>query len=151
MLTGERIKEAESNVKRYLDEGLLKKINVVDYAASNILQKNSEESLELVRIAFSKKISDLWVVVCSYYSMFYAANRLLNQYQYKVGDKIAHKVTVDALIGLMKSKIEKTYLDNYQKVEEEAGELAKINTSNFLESIEYERKKGLSINIQHQI
>ena len=41
----------------------------------------------------------------SYYSMFYIANAVLIKKGYKTGDKIAHKVTADALITIIRSKL----------------------------------------------
>lgn len=98
MLDKQRIQEAESNVKIYLNEGKLKK-EQPSQEAIRILIRNSQES-----IASAEKLrdtSDLWIIVCSYYSMFYIANAVL----IKVGDKIAHQVTSDALIVFVKNKL----------------------------------------------
>ena len=52
MLNEKRIKEAEANVKRYLEEGLLKKISKIDENIQQILRKNSEESLRIADLLF---------------------------------------------------------------------------------------------------
>ncbi|RLJ00125.1 MAG: hypothetical protein DRP03_01625 [Candidatus Aenigmatarchaeota archaeon] len=46
MLSDKRIWEAERNVKDYLEEGLLTKVDKPDKKILNILLKNSDESLK---------------------------------------------------------------------------------------------------------
>ena len=59
MLSEKRIKEAEKNVKIYLEEGLLRKIDKPDKKILNIFLKNSDESLKLANKIFSEKSSGL--------------------------------------------------------------------------------------------
>jgi uncharacterized protein (UPF0332 family) len=109
----QRIKEANRNVKQYIEEGLLK---VKDKDAPKFISffiKNAESSLQTASIP--QEISDdetlketlklskdfesyLWVIVSSYYSMFYAATGLLASQEIRVTGQIVHKVTGDALI-----------------------------------------------------
>jgi uncharacterized protein (UPF0332 family) len=109
----QRVKEANRNVKQYIDEGLLK---VKDKDAPNFVSffmKNAESSLQTASIL--QEISDdetlkgtlkiskdfesyLWVIVSSYYSMFYAATALLASQEIRLTGQIVHKVTGDALI-----------------------------------------------------
>src|SRR3989344_5383720 len=103
MLSKDRIKEAETNVRTYLDEGLLKK-EPLNSDALRVLLKNAQESISSAEKLNSDRTSDLWVIVCSYYSMFYIANAVLRKLGYKVGEKIAHKVTADALIVYARGK-----------------------------------------------
>lgn len=113
MIDEQRIKEANRNVKQYIDEGLLK---VKDKDAPNFVSffmKNAESSLQTASIL--QEISDdetlkgtlklskdfesyLWVIVSSYYSMFYAATALLASQEIRLTGQIVHKVTGDALI-----------------------------------------------------
>jgi uncharacterized protein (UPF0332 family) len=113
MIEKERIEEAKNNVKQYLDDGLLK---VKDNDAPKFVSffmKNAESSLQTASIL--QEISDqqplkstlrvstdfesyLWVIVSSYYSMFYAATALLASQGVRVTGQIVHKVTADALI-----------------------------------------------------
>ncbi len=65
-----RLKEAETNIKSYLNEGLIKKTRVIDTNILNIFRKNSKESLEVADHLFKNNMSALWVIVCSYYSMY---------------------------------------------------------------------------------
>jgi len=87
-----RIKEAEQNVRSYLSERLIKKVDFLDNNVLNVLKNNSDESIKIAEIIFKNNLSSLWTVVCSYYSMYYIANAVLYKFSYKVGRKISHKV-----------------------------------------------------------
>jgi uncharacterized protein (UPF0332 family) len=108
-----RIEEAQRNAKQYIDEGLLK---IKDKDAPRFVgffMKNAESSLQTASMlqeisdqqglkATLKVSSDfesyLWVIVSSYYSMFYAATALLASQGIRATGQIVHKVTGDALI-----------------------------------------------------
>jgi len=125
MLDEKRIKEAENKVRRYLDEGLLKK----SYNEAAFLKylENSELSLETAQRLFdsenSKYHPSLWVIVTSYYSMFYIANAVLTKLGYKVGDHGSHSVTSDALIVFIRNKLKKELLEEYEDTQNDALEL----------------------------
>ncbi len=113
MIEKERVEEAKRNVKQYVDDGLLK---VKDRDAQKFVgffMKNAESSLQTASIlqeisgaeALKSTLkvgidfeSYLWVIVSSYYSMFYAATALLASQGIRVTGQIVHKVTADALI-----------------------------------------------------
>ena len=114
MLNEERIKEAEVNVRSYLRDGLLKKTDT-NKDVMKILMSNGKESLRVAEEIQQKGISDLWVIVCSYYSMYYYANAVLMNFGYKVGDKIVHKVTADAIIVYIRSKLKESLIEEYEK------------------------------------
>ena len=114
MIDQERINEAKRNVKQYIDDNLLK-LNDKDASrfvgffmanaesslrtASSILQQISEEdTLKDTLKVGSDFESYLWVIVSSYYAMFYAATALLAKQGIKASGQIVHKVTADALI-----------------------------------------------------
>jgi len=139
MLSEKRIKEAEVNVKSYLEEGLLKKSKEHNSKILEILINNSKESLEIAEIV-SKK-SSLWTIVCSYYSMFYIANAVLRKLGYKVGEKIAHKVTADALIVYARGKLKESLIEGYENSKEEALNLAGIKADSLIESFDQEKTK----------
>src|SRR3989344_354024 len=111
MLSEKRIKEAESNVKSYLSEGLIKK-EQFNSIVFNVLINNSNESIETATFLSNNKKSNLWIIVCSYYSMFYIANAVLYKLGYKIGDKISHKVTSDALIIYVRNKLKENIIEN---------------------------------------
>ncbi len=138
MLDTNRIHEAESNVKAYLRDGLLKKA-APDRQVIGILLGNARESLLVAEAA--QNLSELWVIVCSYYAMFYSANAALIKHGYKVSDKIVHKVTSDAMIAYIRGKLRDTLIEEYEDTKEEALNLAGIRANSLIESFELERKK----------
>ena len=140
MLDKKKIEEAQENARRYLNEGLLSKQNF-DKISYDMLVLNAEESLETANFLFKNNRSSLWVIVSSYYSMFYIANAVLCKLGYKVGDKIPHKVTSDALIVYVKDKLKQSLLEDYEEVKEEALLLAKNKAEGIIEDFDRERDK----------
>jgi uncharacterized protein (UPF0332 family) len=113
MIEKERIEEARRNVKQYIDEGLLRIKDKDAPKFADFFMKNAESSMQTASIL--QEISDqqalkstlkvgddfesyLWVIVSSYYSMFYAATALLASQGMRATGQIVHKVTGDALI-----------------------------------------------------
>jgi uncharacterized protein (UPF0332 family) len=111
MINKERIDEAKRNVKQYIEDGLLKIKDAARFA--DFFMANAESSLRTASIL--QEISDedtlketlkvgsdfesyLWVIVSSYYAMFYAATAILAKQGIKASGQIVHKVTADALI-----------------------------------------------------
>lgn len=159
-----RIKEAKANFKVYLDEELIKKdIKISEF--KDFFIYNSEMSLKTASVMFdisaSKEAKNklnlnvnfecfLWVLVCSYYSMFYMAIALLSKEGFKIGDKIPHKVTEDSLIALFidNKKLAKL-LEDFEVSKEEALELIgkedmlkkfQMRAENLMTIYNYERK-----------
>ena len=120
MLDDKRIQEAEKNVKRYLEDGLINRIQTERANILDTYRRNQEESIDLAKKIFDQDISNLWVVVISYYSMYYAANAVLYKLGYKVGSKVSHKVTADSLIVFIRNKLKKSLLEDYEDAKEEA-------------------------------
>jgi len=144
MLSKDRIKEAEINVRTYLNEGLLKE-EYPDADALRVLLRNAQESIASAEKLNSERISDLWVIVCSYYSMFYVANAVLRKLGYAVGEKIAHKVTADALIVYARGKLKETLIEEYEDSKNEALNLAGIKADSLIESFDQEKIKRSKI------
>jgi uncharacterized protein (UPF0332 family) len=140
MLDKKRIKEAEQNVKSYLNEKLLSK-NSFESIVFDVLMNNSRESIETAKFLTENNKSNLWIIVTSYYSMFYIASAVLYKLGYKVGDKIPHKVVSDALIVFVKDKLKESLLENYEELRDEALLLAKNRAENLVETFDYERSK----------
>ncbi len=136
MLSNERIKEAQSCVKTYLSDGLIKKEQFRSIVFDTYL-RNHRESLFVARKLLDEKISHLWVVVISYYSMFYLANALLYKLGYKIGSKVAHKVTSDALIVFVRNKLKESLIEDYELANTEALGLS----DNLLQNYDLERLK----------
>ncbi len=113
MIDKERINEAKRNVKQYVDDGLLKlgdndAPKFVDFFMANaesslrtasILQEISDDNAlkETLKVGMDFE-SYLWVIVSSYYAMFYAATAILAKQGIRTTGQIVHKVTADVLI-----------------------------------------------------
>ncbi len=143
MLSKERIKEAESNVKRYLEESLLKKQK--NETARQMYVENSNNSLETTQKLLTLETDTykpyLWIIVSSYYAMYYIANAVLLKIGYKVGDKISHKITSDALIVFVRDKLKKGLIEEYENIKDDAMELISSKADSLLQSFDYEREK----------
>jgi len=153
MLTEKRIREAHNNVKSYFDEGLLKKICSKNEDVDMLIE-NSKESLEVANFIFDADVSVLWVVVSSYYSMYYIANAVLHNFGYKVGDKISHKITNDALIVFVREKLKSSCLEDFESVKTEAHQMMNVSDSmnladDIIQSFEFEKNKRS--NFQYKI
>lgn len=140
MIDEKRKKEAQANFRRYLEEGLIKK-ETNELAKSRYLE-NADLSLKTASELMQSPLKPyLWVIVTSYYSMFYIANAVLLHYGYKTQDKIAHKVTNEALIALVLDKLKKELLEDYENIQEDALEIASIKAEYLLESYSFELNK----------
>lgn len=131
-----RINIAQKNVANYLEQGLLKK-EKFEQIIYNTYINNAHESLGVANHLFEDKISSLWVVVSSYYAMFYMACAYLYTKGYKASHEIAHQVIYEALIVHAKHDVEKHFLEAYAEEQEKA--LAACET--FLDSYEQEKIK----------
>jgi len=140
MLDEKRIREAEINFRTYLAEGLIKKENFRKEIFETYM-RNYRESIKLLNFIDKNKISSLWEIVVAYYSMFYIANAFLYKIGYKIGNRIVHKVTADALIVLARNKLRKSLIENYDTIKEEALELASAKADDLVSSFDKERIK----------
>ncbi len=141
MLDKKRIVEAENNIKQYLNEGLIKRIDHPEPQIIRVLVNNSRESLSVADLLLSKNYSSLWTIVCSYYSMYYIANAVLYKKGFKIGHKITHKITADALIAYVRKELKQAFIKEYEEAREEALELAGIKADQLVESYDLERMK----------
>lgn len=73
--------------------------------------------------------------------MYYIANAVLLGIGYKVGDKISHKVTSDALVVFTRNKLKKEIIEGYEDVRDDALELISSKTDSLLQSLDFEREK----------
>lgn len=136
MLDNIRIEEAKSSVNSYISEGLLEKGRFQQIIFDTYM-RNHRESLEVAKELHKQKLSSLWVIVTSYYSMFYLANAVLYRLGYKTGHRIAHKVTSDALIVFVRDKLKDVLLESYEIAAEEALSMS----DSYLQSFDHERVK----------
>ncbi|MBI2144359.1 hypothetical protein HYU17_04390 [Candidatus Woesearchaeota archaeon] len=140
MIDDKRKKEAQSNFTRYLQDGLLKKETNLPAQARYV--ENANLSLKVADELMQSRLKPfLWIVVISYYSMFYMANAVLLHLGYKTQDKIAHKVTSDALIVLVLNHLREELLENYETIQQDALEIANAKAESLLESYSLELAK----------
>lgn len=141
MLDEKRTKGAESSVRQYLEDGLLWKYKFSRKEVLETYQRNYQESLDVAQKIFDLNLSNLWVVVISYYTMFYIANAVLYKIGYKVGPKVSHKVTADALIVFVRNKLKKELLEEYETAKEEALEIIGRRADEIISSFDKEMDK----------
>jgi len=141
MLDEKRINEAIKNIPIYLQDGLLTKVKEYNKKIQETYERNSRESIEVATKLFNEEVSNLWVVVCSYYAMFYIANAVLYHIRYKVGSKVAHKVTADALIVYIRNKLKKNLIEEYENAKEDALEIIGSKTDEIISSFDKELDK----------
>ncbi len=139
MLDKHRIDEAERDVKNYLINGLLKKVDKPDENIISVFNKNSEESLRVAQFLFDSDRSNLWTIVSAYYSMFYIANTVLYKLGYKVGSITPHKVVSDALVVFVRGKLKHKLIEEFEDSMEDALELAGTKTDELIQSFDQER------------
>jgi len=157
MIEEKELSQAERNIQDYLNEELLTKKPEHQQFASFYL-KNAKMSFQVAQFLFnlstnpdtkkSAGIPDdfecfLWVVVTSYYSMFYTANAALSKLGFKVGEKFAHKITQDALLVyfIKNNKLAKCLLDEYEQTKEEVLNLMGLNEEELLKEFQLKAKQ----------
>jgi uncharacterized protein (UPF0332 family) len=142
MLSPERIKEAEINVLTYIRDGLLLKNGEYREDIFKSYIEKSNESLEVAGFLSENEVSSLWITVTSYYSMYYIANAVLYKMGYKVSGSISHRVTCDALIHLVRDKLKKNLIEEFEDAQDEALQLTNPEKAeDIILTLDYERKK----------
>jgi len=131
-----RLKIAEDSFRIYLRDNLIKKSDFRDIVYQTYFN-NSLESLRVAEELFKNKTSSLWVVVSSYYSMFYIASAYIYKKGYKASGEIVHKIINEALIVLSRHDLEKHFLEEYE--EEKLKALSA--SQNLLDAYESEKSK----------
>lgn len=86
-------------------------------------------------------MSNLWVIVTSYYSMYYITNAVLYKIGYKIGSKISHKITADSLIVFIRNRLKKSLIEDYDEAKEEAFDIIGKETDAIIESFDREMEK----------
>ena len=85
MIDERRVTEAKSNFDNFLREGLLKKQS--NETAKKMFIDNADISLETAKKLWDNKTESfkpyLWIIVSSYYAMFYITNAVLLNLGYK--------------------------------------------------------------------
>ncbi len=152
MIDKERRKEAEKNFTQYLQDKLIKKEK--NDTAKAMYIKNADLSLKLAEECMNSNLKPyIWVVVISYYSMFYIANAVLLELGYRTGGKIVHKVTNEALIVLVTDKIKKGLIEEYENAKEDALEIASVKSDEIiaLYGLEMDKRSRFQYNMTESI
>ena len=157
MLDNKKIKEAESRVKSYIRDGIVKskrQPKEVDFFLTNaaysltasklLLDVSTKPDLQKAT-GYLKFNGFLWVINSSYYSMFYMARALLEKAGIKIkSDLSRHLLTFDALVYYfyITGKLQKKIIEAYVEAKEEADELlGKEKADDLIESYYHERRK----------
>lgn len=139
MLDKRRIDEAARNVKDYIINNLLRKVDKPDENIISVFKKNSEESMRVAQFLFNQNYSNLWVIVSAYYSMFYMSNAVLYKLGYKVGGITPHKVVSDSLVVFVRDKLKHKLIEGFEDSMEDALELAGTKADELVQSFDQER------------
>ncbi len=157
MITDKHIKEAEQNLKHYFEEGLLKK-NPAHAQFAEFYVNNAKMSLQLANYLLKLSIDNeikkmagfpedfecfLWIIVTSYYSMFYIANAAMAKLGLKVGEKIAHKITQDVLLiyFIKNNRLAKSLLEDYKTTKSEVLGLMNVSEDELLKEFQVKAKE----------
>ena len=174
MIEKKRIEEASRNVRQYIADGLLKIRDNESKKLVSFFMDQAERSLRTASVIFELSTdsaaketmrlerdfeSHLWVIVTSYYSMFYAALALLASQGIRAGRQLVHKVVADALIHFfISNKRLAKMLEDYEEARDTSLELmAREELMKHLEKradeliVAYEREREKRSKFQYDI
>lgn len=157
MLDEKKLKEAESRIKHYLDDGIIKtkqQKEFVDFFLSNA-EKSLNSANALYDLSTDKDMQQktgyinfdgfLWVVNASYYSMFYMARAMLEHEGIKIKSELSiHSITFDAVVNFfyLNGKLQKRLIEDFAEAKEESSEiLGKQKADSLIEDYFWERGK----------
>ena len=159
MLDEKKIEELKKRVKRFIDEGTIKKERAKEQKHVEFFLNNAQKSLDAAELLFKVTTrqdlqeatghenfdGSLWVVNASYYSMFYVARALLENEGIKLkGELSIHVLAFDALVYYfyLTNKLQKKFVEDFIQAREEASEiLGQEKAKELIEAYFYERKK----------
>jgi len=157
MINERKLKEAESRVKQFITEGIIKSKEMPEHV--DFFIKNADDSIDSAKALFELSTDAqkqaylgftsfnglLWVVNASYYSMFYMARALLENSGIKIkADLSIHAVAFDAVIYYfyLTGKLQKEFLEDFIEAKEDAAEiLGKQKADELMEEYFFEKKK----------
>jgi uncharacterized protein (UPF0332 family) len=141
MLTSERIRQAEKSISFYLAGGLLKRQKEPNNLAIGVLSRNADESLACADLLHKSRTSSLWVIVCSYYAMYYISKAVLAKRGLKIGGDVSHKVTADCVIVYLRKELAESITEDFISLREDAIELSGQKADEIISSLDEEREK----------
>lgn len=157
MLGEKKLKEIQSRVKQFLNDGTIKTKQEVEFV--DFFLDNSKKSLRcanaLYDLSTNKELQTLigysdfdgllWVVNASYYSMFYMARALLESEGIKIKSELSvHSITFDAMINFfyINGKLQKKLVEDFVESLEETSEiLGKQKADLLMEDYFFEKGK----------
>lgn len=157
MLDEKKLKEAESRVKQYLQDGAVKTKQKAEF--TGFFLTNAKKSLRAANALYDlSTVKDmqqktgyidfdgfLWVVNASYYSMFYMARALLEHEGIKIkSDLSIPLITFDTIINFfyLNGKLQKRLIEDFAEAKEEASELlGKQKADSLIEDYFWEKGK----------
>lgn len=157
MLDENKLKEIQSRVKQFLNDGTIKTKQEVEFV--DFFLDNSKKSLRcanaLYDLSTNKELQTLigysdfdgllWVVNASYYSMFYMARALLESEGIKIKSELSvHSITFDAMINFfyINGKLQKKLVEDFVESLEETSEiLGKQKADLLMEDYFFEKGK----------
>ncbi len=85
----------------------------------------------------------LWVIVTSYYGMFYIANAAMAKLGLKAEEKIAHKITQDVLVVyfIKNGRLAKYLLEDYKQTKSEVLGLMNVSEEELLKEFQVKAKE----------
>ena len=157
MIDEKKLKEAESRVKHYIRDGIIKTKQEKEF--TDFFLTNAEKSLNAANALFDlstdKDMQEktgyinfdgfLWAVNASYYSMFYMARALLENEGIKIkSDLSIHALTFDTMINFfyLNGKLQKRLIEDFAEAKEDANELlGKQKAGQLVEDYFWEKRK----------
>ena len=127
------------SIRTLENEGLVSKTDQKEIVFNTFL-RNHDESLKLANNTYRRQESNLWVVVISYYSMFYLASAYIYAHGFKVGSYMVHQITLDMFEHLSKKQLPSELIESYTLANQEAHELSNDLTLNLKHE---KRKRGV--------
>ena len=158
MKTEKEIKIIESNINRYLMDGMFKRsdYNYLIEFYIKTAKKTLQTADSLMQISENSELKEklgllndfetyLWVITTSYYSMFYIINALFSKHGIKLGDKVVHKAASDVFYFyfIKNNKIVKKLFEVYEEAKSQAMDLISYSeqAEKLFQDLEYEREK----------
>lgn len=157
MLDEKKLKEVESRIKHYLDDGIIKTKQQKEFV--DFFLSNAEKSLNSANALYDLSTDNdmqqktgytnfdgfLWVVNASYYSMFYMARAMLEHEGIKIKSELSiHTITFDAVVNFfyLNGKLQKRLIEDFAEAKGEASEiLGKQKADSLIEDYFWEKGK----------
>lgn len=152
--------EENSLVVKYLHQNYFDAAEETFLTAKLVYKASSDNQVKELTDLDSSYCSFRWVIIVSYYAMFYAATSILSLLKIKIGEKETHMATLSALYQhlVLTKLLEEKLFEKYKNAQEKSFEIIEKYTSgmikrrtatyDFSKSIEEEDSKQILNNAQ---